>query len=69
MAKVGEWVFRLAAKKGAVQAAASLVALIGADNLGGVDTTTAQKVLVAVLVGLLNVLRNWLKVKRGVSWL
>jgi len=66
MGTVGEWVFGIAAKKGAVQVASSLLALIGADQFAGVDTTTVQKVLIALIVGLLNIGRNWLKVAKGV---
>ena len=69
MSKVSEWLWQIAAKKGVVQGVSTLIALVGADNLGGVDTTTAQKVLVAVLVGLLNVLRNWLKQAKGQGYL
>ena len=69
MSAVGDWLFLVAARKGLTQMAVALLALIGADHLGGVDVDTSQKVLIAVGIGLLNVLRNWLKVKRGVTWL
>ena len=69
MSTVGDWLFLVAAKKGLTQVVVALLALIGADQLGGVDLETSQKVLIAVGIGLLNVLRNWLKVKRGVAWL
>lgn len=69
MSKVNEWLFGIAARKGATQAVVALLGLIGSEQLGGVDTTTAQKVLVAVILGVLNVLRNWLKVKVGMQWL
>ena len=66
---VGEWLVGTAVRKGAVQAAASAIALVGIDQFGGVETTTVEKVIVALVIGLVNVLRNWLKVKVGLTWL
>ena len=67
MSKVQDFLWYIALKKGAVQASTALLALVGTDAFAGLDTTTVQKVTLALVVGLINVGRNWLKVKKGVS--
>jgi hypothetical protein len=69
MSKVGDFLWFLALKKGAVQAATALIALVGTEAFAGVDTTIVQKVILALVVGLINVGRNWLKVAKGVNGL
>ena len=69
MSTVGDWLFLVAAKKGLTQMVVALLTLIGADHLGGIDLETSQKVLIAVGVGLLNVLRNWLKIRMKLRFL
>jgi hypothetical protein len=66
---VGNWLFGVALKKGATQGAIALITLVGADVFKGIELSTVQQVLAALVVGLLNVLRNWLKVKVGLAWL
>ena len=67
--KINTWLFTVAAQKGAIQLAIAIIAMVGVDKLGGVDVPTAQKVIVGVIIGALNIVRNWLKVKQGVKLL
>ena len=63
-----EWLFRVAAKKGIQKAIQTFLAAYG-SHLAGAGITVDQSALIAALVGLLEVARNWLKVKQGVKWL
>lgn len=67
---IKDFLWKIALRKGVTQAVISWLGLIAADSsMQGVDLSAAQEVLLAVVVGSLNTLRNYLKHKQGIGWL
>lgn len=64
-----KFLWTLAISKGIKRFIASLIALVGVSKLSRWGITIQQDALAAAVIGGLEVLRNWLKVKQGVSWL
>ena len=63
-----EWLWTLAAKKAVTRFVQTFLAAYS-TQLAGAGITIEQGALIAALVGGLEFGRNWLKVKRGVSFL
>lgn len=68
MAEPLQWLWTLAAKKAITRVVQTFLAAYG-SHLAGAGITVDQSALIAALVGGLEVLRNWLKVKQGIRFL
>lgn len=69
--KVGDWLFSVALKKAAIRVAAAVASFITAHQLGkyGLTLNVDPDALAAAFLAALEVARNYLKVKKGLSWL
>lgn len=63
-----DWLWSLALRKGMTRFVQTFLAAYG-STLAGAGITIQQDALIAALVGLSEVLRNYLKVKKQIAWL
>lgn len=68
MSTVGQWLWKVALRKGITRFVQTFLVTYG-STLSGLGISVQQDVLVASLVGGSEILRNWLKVKKGFTWL
>lgn len=65
---VQDWLWQVGLKKAVMGAVIGFLSAYG-GKLAGAGITINQQVLMAFLVGAFTGLRNWLKVKKGITWL
>jgi len=67
--KAGDWLFGVALKKVAKRMIQVFVAYIASKNISKYGVEVNVETMTIALYGLLEGLRNWLKVRVGASWL
>ena len=67
--EVQQWLLRVALKKAIARGVQALAAIIAANALSGFGLSIDSGLLAVGIMIKLEFLRNWLKIKKGFSWI